>query len=228
MNSRRLAIALLLMSPCGAAQADPSWQGFYAGGHFGFATARASADYSVQGLPAISGSETLEGAVFGGQIGYNRQWGRVVLGVETDLMATAQQASATRLCVTAACGIGITQTSQDSIPWLGTLRLRGGVTFGPVLLYGTGGIGYGAFKSTQTLTTTLASVTTTTEELRPAWVAGAGIEAAIDAHWSVKFEYLHLDSGRQSTSYNLLGAGLIDSSSRMTENMVRTGLNYRF
>lgn len=228
MSFRHLVTAVVLLSSGGAVQADPSWQGFYLGGHFGFGIAEASADYSVLGVPAISASQTLDGAVYGGQIGYNRQWGRVVLGVETDLMATAQQASATRLCVTAACGIGITQTSQDSIPWLGTLRLRGGVTFGPVLLYGTGGIGYGAFKSTQTLTTTLASVTTTTEEQRPAWVAGAGIEAAIDAHWSVKFEYLHMDSGRQSTTYSLLGAGLIESSSRMTEDMVRTGLNYRF
>lgn len=228
MCLRRLAVALVMLSPCAAAQADPSWQGFYVGGHFGSASATASADYSVLGLPAISASETLDGAVYGGQIGYNRQWGRVVLGVETDLMATAQQANATRVCVTAACGIGITQTSQDSIPWLGTFRLRGGVTFGPVLLYGTGGIGYGAFKSTQTLTTTLASVTTTTDEQRAAWVAGAGIEAAINAHWSVKFEYLHLDSGRQNASYSLLGAGLVESTSRMTQNMVRTGLNYRF
>lgn len=229
MQLRRLVYALsvsLLLS--GHAYADYSWRGLYLGGNFGFGSAHASADYSVLGIPALSGSEWLDGAVFGGQLGYNAQWGRLVLGIETDLMATTQRANATRLCVTALCGIGITQSSSDSIPWLGTLRLRGGLAVGRLFLYGTGGAGYGAFKSTQTLTTTLASVTTTTEEQRLAWVAGVGVEAAIDSRWSVKAEYLHLDSGNQRTTYSLLGAGLITSESRMTENMLRFGLNYRF
>lgn len=229
MPLRRLAYAvsaLLLLSA--NAYADQSWRGFYIGGNAGFGTARASADFNVFGIPAISGSETLDGAVFGGQLGYNAQWGRLVLGIETDLMATTQRAGSTRLCLTALCGIGITQSSSDSIPWLGTLRLRGGFAIGRLFLYGTGGAGYGAFKSTQTLTTTLASVTTTTEEQRLAWVAGAGVEAAFNSRWSIKVEYLHLDAGNQTTNYSLLGVGMVTAENRMTEDMVRIGLNYRF
>lgn len=136
--------------------------------------------------------------------------------------------SAVRLCASALCGPGVTQTSQDSIPWLGTLRARGGLGFGRVLLLGACGYGYGVFKSTQTLTTTLASVTSTTAEKRAAWVAGGGIEAALTAQWTVKFEYLHLDSGNQNTTYSMAGVGLVTAQNRMTEDVLRFGANYRF
>jgi outer membrane immunogenic protein len=234
MRKFGLAMALVLVTAQAAKAGGPlpaaatDWSGFYLGGNLGYGTARASADFSLLGVPLVSGSETLDGAVYGGQIGYNFQWSRAVLGIETDLQATSQKATATRLCVTLACGAGVTQSSSDSIPWLGTLRLRAGLAFGPLLIYGTGGAGYGEFKSTQTLTSTLASVTSTTSEQRLAWVAGAGIEAALGRRWSVKFEYLYLDAGEQQTTYSLLGIGLIAQQSRMTENISRVGLNYRF
>lgn len=154
MCRRPLGIVIGLLLLTGAASAaDCSWRGFYVGGNLGIGSARASADYSIRRVPAISGSGSLDGVVYGGQLGYNAQWDPLVLGIDTDIMATSQQASAVRLCASALCGPRVTQTSQDSIPWLGTLRERGGLAFGRVLLLGACGYGYGVFKSTQTLTT---------------------------------------------------------------------------
>ena len=223
-----LAASLLIMPGSGAVAGDHDWTGFYVGGNIGYGKARASADYAVLGVPLLSGSEDLSGAVYGAQAGYNFQRGKFVLGIETDIQATSQKASTTRVCATLACGVGVTQTSEDSIPWLGTLRLRGGIAVDRFLIYGTGGIGYGAFKSTQTLTTILGSVTDQASDQRPAWVVGAGVEAALTAHWSVKGEYLYLDTGTFNTTYSLLGIGLITQQARMTENIVRLGVNYRF
>jgi outer membrane immunogenic protein len=225
---RRFIIATLLLLLPGAAQAG-SWTGFYVGGNVGYGLATASADFSVLGVPLLSGSENLDGMLYGVQAGYNYQIGRFVLGIETDINGTSQKASNTRLCVTLTCGlVAVTQTSQDSIPWLGTARLRAGVAFDRFMIYGTGGVGYGEFKSTQTLTTLLGSVTTATSDQRLAFVAGAGIEAAITDHWSVKAEYLYLDTGTFNMTYSLLGIGLITEQSRMSEQMVRLGVNYRF
>lgn len=74
----------------------------------------------------------------------------------------------------------------------------------------------------------MASVTSTTAEKRAAWVAGGGIEAALTAQWTVNFEYLHLDSGNQNTTYSMAGVGLVTAQNRMTEDVLRFGANYRF
>ncbi len=232
MRRSALCVALLMSFASGAQAGDRSdiaqWSGFYAGAHIGYSNAKASADFSLLGLPLLSGGENLSGAVYGGQLGYNAQWNRFVLGIETDIMATSQKASSTRACVALACGVAVTQTSEDSIPWLGTLRLRAGLTLGRALIYGTGGIGYGAFKSTQTLTTTLASVTSTSQEQRPAWVVGGGIDMALTDRWSLRGEYLRIEASENTTTYNVGGLGLVTERSAMTENIGRFGVNYRF
>lgn len=226
---RFFLIAPLLVVCAGSADAaDTYWTGFYLGGNVGYGSAKATADFSAFGVPLLSGSEKLDGAVYGGQIGYNFQIGRVVLGLETDIMGTSQKATSSQTCPAATCGISIAETSDDSIPWLGTLRARGGFAFDRFLIYATGGVGYGAFKSSQTLTTLLGAVTTSNTDQRLAWVAGAGIEAALTQNWSVKLEYLYLDTGTFNTTYSLFGIGAIVEQSRMTESMTRIGVNYRF
>jgi len=223
-----LTVTLAFASHAFAGERLAQWSGFYIGGHVGYGSARASADYSLLGIPVISGAQDLEGAVYGGQLGYNFQFGQVVIGVETDISATDQKSTATRLCVAPACALSLTQTSDGSIPWLGSTRLRLGYAAGAILFYGTGGVGYGSFKSTQTLTTVLSSVTTTVSEQRAAFVAGGGIEAALGNHWSLRAEYLHFDSAESDTTYSLAGLGLVTSKGRMSEDMVRLGVNYRF
>lgn len=99
MCRRPLGIVIGLLLLTGAASAaDGSWRGFYVGGNLGIGSARASADYSIRRVPAISGSESLDGVVYGGQLGYNAQWDPLVLGIDTGIMATSQQATARSGC----------------------------------------------------------------------------------------------------------------------------------
>jgi opacity protein-like surface antigen len=50
----------------------------------------------------------------------------------------------------------------------------------------------------------------------------------IGGNLSAKIEYLYLDSGNVSTTYSLAGFGAIAEKSRLTESLVRAGINYRF
>ena len=211
------------------ASAADRWSGFYAGGNVGYGMAKTSADYSILGIPAFTAAENLDGFIYGAQLGYNKQWGSFVLGIEADIQATAQKATTSRGCLTAVCGIGLTQTSDDQIAWLATLRGRAGIAHRNVFIYATAGLGFGEFKSSQTLTTTLGLITTPIDVgKKPAFVVGGGIETALNSRWSVKFEYLYFETPDFRTDYTLAGVGLISENYRLKEQMLRAGLNYRF
>src|SRR5262249_2123333 len=63
------------------------------------------------------------------------------------------------------------------------------------------------------------------------WTAGAGIEIHLSGNLTGKIEYLYLDFGSVSTSTtNALNATpvAINLESRVTDHIVRVGLNYRF
>jgi outer membrane immunogenic protein len=58
------------------------------------------------------------------------------------------------------------------------------------------------------------------------WTVGAGTEWAIGGPWSAKLEYLHIDFGSVSTMATVFPT--FNTSSHVTDDIVRVGLNYRF
>ena len=223
-----LALGALAALPA-AAHAGGLWSGPYVGLNLGYGWGKAAADFSAAGVPLVSSSEKLNGFVGGAQAGYNWRFGPVVAGIEIDGQVTNQKAATSQTCAALSCAVAsLTQSSKDELSWFGTLRPRLGFTIGPVWVYGTGGIGYGDFKNTQVLTTTLGSVTTTTIKAHTALVYGGGAEMPIGGNLSAKIEYLYLDSGNVNTTYSLAGVGAIAEKSRLTESLVRAGINYRF
>src|SRR5262249_38946399 len=119
-----------------------------------------------------------------------------------------------------------------------TFRGRLGFTVTPtVLLYVTGGGAWGEVKTDLGL----ASVTAAGVPVaaigsgstdRFGWTFGGGIEAMFAPRWSAKFEYLYMDLGTISNSVVLpTAAGLAvgaNVSSRVTDNIIRGGINYHF
>jgi len=66
------------------------------------------------------------------------------------------------------------------------------------------------------------------------WTVGAGIEGMIGGGWTARLEYLYVDlgttSGSFATTIGALGGGVVTEnfSSRITDNILRVGINYKF
>jgi outer membrane immunogenic protein len=232
-----------------------NWTGFYIGGNIGYSWGRSS-DYSTLTngagtvLFANSSAVNLDGVVGGGQVGYNWQVQNWVVGVEADIQGTDEKGSRTFTCPAGVCSPAANPfaavafvasapisvlTMDQKIEWFGTVRARGGVLVTPrVLLYATGGLAYGDVRTAESINNTATAQAFSTTDTRVGWTVGAGVEGAIGGNWTAKAEYLYMDLGRTSGSYltnfPALGGGFISSnySSRITDNILRVGVNYRF
>jgi outer membrane immunogenic protein len=148
----------------------------------------------------------------------------------------------------------VTAAYSEKLPWLGTLRGRIGLTADRWLIYGTGGLAYGEVKIAGSAASTgianFAGCSSTgvcplagwsNSVTRTGWALGGGIEGAIGNNCSLKVEYLHVDLGTVTTSFataatclgtlascNLLAAGTGTINSKIIDEVVRVGLNYRF
>jgi outer membrane immunogenic protein len=179
-----------------------SWAGLYMGIHGGGGwgnaiSANTPADFAIAG------------PYLGAQIGYNWQFGEIVIGGEAD--ASWSGIAGIRQSV----GPGITTT--ESINWFGTVRGRVGWAMGEWMPYITGGWAYA--NATRTTSVGLQSATMG----HSGWTAGAGVEWAFAPNWTVKAEYKYIDFG--SATYVFTGP---DPVVNLTVHSAEIGLNYKF
>ena len=228
-----------------------SWTGFYAGLNAGGVWGNTDIDYRASdfGFSGPAGAATLNsvasgkiessGFTGGGQIGYNYQFDRVVLGIEADLQYTGLSGNRfVTWAVPPALQGPVTDTFAQTMQskWLSTVRGRLGVASGPWLFYATGGlavadVSYSDVGFFPFLPSTNAA---SKSETRAGWTVGAGAEWMFTSNWSVKAEYLYVDLG--TTSYtsinNILNApptlATIVHDHHLTENIGRIGVNYKF
>ena len=143
------------------------------------------------------------GGTFGGQVGYNWQSQNFVYGLEADINWVGGKGSDQHR---ANNGIGQPISYTTKLSWLATLRARGGVTFGPTLLFLTGGLAVGGVKNDWTLPTTFlciggaAGCPVSDHSTRVGWTAGGGFERFIASNLTVKAEALYVDLGRKNAS----------------------------
>jgi outer membrane immunogenic protein len=241
------------------------WTGFYIGGNVGYSWGRARTDgdltgtqnvsvfrtagptliastNTVLGALPLSGRTNVDGIIGGGQAGYNWQRGTWLFGLEADFQGSGERGTG-NVCTVAGCPAGtVAFAANYKLDWFGTFRGRTG--FLPterILLYATGGLAYGHFAADSAFFPVSWGAT------KAGWTVGAGIEAAIDNNWSVKFEYLYVDLGNvgganasattvtnalntPAVSFNTVTTQTLNYNfnSRFTDNIVRVGLNYRF
>lgn len=165
----------------------PTWTGFYIGGNAGYSWGEARTDINGTGTAALgegfrglvpgfdgfptnfafanAGKARLGGLMAGGQIGYNLQLSRWLLGIEADIQGSDEGGAgsfadpiSTNICIRALLSppnppvcrrTGVLQggalTSYEAkLNWFGTLRGRlGFFANDQLLIYGTGGLAYG-------------------------------------------------------------------------------------
>ncbi|WP_025035810.1 outer membrane protein [Bradyrhizobium sp. DOA9] len=203
------------------------WAGAYAGVNLGFGAARTPLTQELVATPAATLRSVVapDGAVGGGQVGFNWQAGRVVAGLEADVQWSAQKDSICRGCPPTP-GFG-TSIVEHRLPWLVTARARIGYGAGPALLYVTGGGAFGRVEQNLSQFAPPLSSFSAARFERGGWVVGGGIEAAIAENWSAKLEYLHINLGTFRSQGNI---GIVASTyeSDISNNLYRVGLNYRF
>jgi outer membrane immunogenic protein len=222
------------------------WTGLYFGANAGYGWAQQSSttffdgDFpggttTLQGRGAtelsgttVVGSGALDGAIAGGQIGFNWQAGMIVFGAELDAQWSGQQGA-----FTANCGAGCTATESVQIRSIITGRARVGLAFDWFMPYLTAGAAL--VNARDDLTMTVGGVTAAFQpplsNTQLGWTAGAGVEVALWSNWSAKLEYLYIaaeDLASETRIPNALGVGDALQSAAYRDNIVRVGLNYRF
>lgn len=234
-----VSVAAVLAAGPAFAQQATDWSGFYAGLTAGVVNSTSSVDNPDWNFFGQIGPDQYEGpidlsgasAAGGAEAGFNFQFNNVVLGIEGDFNALNAKSNYYYFDPSYecdyACGssIGITTELNN----LETLRGRVGITAGNALVYGTAGLAVG-------------KVTTTIEEYNASedwwaggsatstawgWTAGAGVEYALDSHWSAKAEALYYDLKPQSIAENVADE-YADYKNHVTGSVLKLGLNYKF
>jgi outer membrane immunogenic protein len=196
----------------------PSWTGFYAGvnGGGGWGTTNHTFTGIAPGLTASTGNFKVNGGVAGGTFGYNQQLGAWVLGVEADVDWSNLKGTF------GGTAFGATGSISSELKWLDTIRGRLGYTWGPSMIYVTGGGAYGNITATAAGAVPAAGVagSVAQSDTRLGWTAGAGFEYMFTPNFTGKVEYLYVDLGTNTQI-------LVDNV-KFNTNIVRGGLNWKF
>ena len=212
-----------------------NWTGFYvglnAGGSWG------NQDNSLVTVPGgvtlFSNSNNLDGFIGDGQIGYNWQSDHWVIGLEADFQGSGQKddgAFVLAPIVGAAVFPGLSASYTDKLEWFGTVRGRIGYAMDRWLPYLTGGwaFGHGTLSGTGTTTPAGPALAFSASQDYSGWTLGGGLEWAFADHWSAKAEYLYIDFGDGPTVIANTAGTLAIVSGKMTDNIARLGVNYKF
>jgi outer membrane immunogenic protein len=180
--------ALVAFAPAASASEPDSgrpasWTGLYVGVHFGGAQSEVNwGDVSLVGLPVNNDASGIMG---GGQIGYNAQFGRLVLGLEASISGAALSDR------DFSTGGGI--SFGTSFNWIGTVTGRLGYAADHWMVYGKGGWAAADLRlsGNNPILPDSFSLTDTVS----GWTAGAGIEWKLASNVSLAVEYNFIDLG---------------------------------
>lgn len=124
-----------------------------------------------------------------GRVGYDRQYGPVVVGVVGEFGKTNIKDYVTGFSTTPA-----SYTMERGVEWESSGRLRVGVTPGDGLFYATGGVGYARLNHRFATTNTANAFSTLLNDRdRFGFVVGGGAEVRIVQHFTLGLEYSYHD-----------------------------------
>jgi outer membrane immunogenic protein len=240
-----------------------TWTGVYIGGNGGYSWG----DWDSTSLAAIfpgpggtlvnTASPNVQGAIAGGQIGYNwqvsPQW---LVGVEADGQWSGEQASdgysasvTTGVPSVGPCDVAfgcsataaVTDANAWKLPWFATLRGRVGLIGDSTwLFYGTGGLAIGGaqFADSSVATVTVfknatGQVVSTTTLLNSALsgtttVVGFAVGAGIEKMLTQNWSVKVEYLFMDFGSYTFLAGTGFDTNVKMIDNVIRGGVNWKF
>jgi outer membrane immunogenic protein len=219
-----------------------SWYGTYIGLHGGYGWGRQGIElvpdaaylplFVLAGIPTVQANDP-KGFVGGITYGSNWQFGRVVLGTDSDFSFT--DIKSTQAFAGAVGALPFTANAEQKLKWLSTSRLRGGIlATDNMLLYVTGGLATGRVSSLGLATTPGCLIPGSCpaggiEKTKWGWAGGGGVEFA-NGPWQFRAEYLHYDLGTVNylISDPTLPGAAIFASNKFSGDIVRGAITYRF
>jgi outer membrane immunogenic protein len=190
-----------------------NWSGIYVGGHIG--ESYSSSSWSDPFNTASNDDFNSWGFLGGAQVGANAQFNRLVIGVEGDFSWINSNNKGTD---------SMGEPLDTDVQWTSTVAGRVGAAFDRLLVYGKGGL---ALAQDQSSLTDLSGNTATDSLLRTGWTVGAGLEYALDDHWSAKIEYDYLGFGSQNMNFTT-PTETVSSNANLNLQEIKAGINFRF
>jgi outer membrane immunogenic protein len=224
-----------------------SWTGCFVGAHGGYgwgrkdvtATALSEGDHGITHVEGSrSGSIDTHGAIFGGQIGCDYQFGvgkglggpgAWVIGIQWDFAGATLVGENTSL--SAHPDATVTQAIKVHTDWLTSLTGRLGFTgwIPQTLIYIRGGGAWVREKWNFIDQDFHTPDRFEFSDTRSGWTIGGGIEYAICPNWSVFAEFNHYDFGHKTFSqFGSAGINRVDFDTKQRIEAVRLGVNFRF
>lgn len=198
------------------------WTGFFIGGSFGVEYGKTR--YETAGGVSYP---RFAGPLGGGQIGYDKQFGKWVVGVEGALNAVDASGGV-------GCQFSITFTCATKVTYMGTATAKLGYAFtNRSLWYVRAGGAFGDMRLSTPCNTgglpffgvTPLGCDEATTRSRVGWTAGFGSEFALTRNWTVRAETNYFDMG--SKDY-VLPVSLVPGTLKESGFVSTVGLNYRF
>ena len=194
------------------------WTGLYVGAHGGGAWDPTGGHNPNCGSACTAAETALAGAAGGLQVGYNYQFGVMVLGAEAEFSAASLRGSYAALD-----GIDTLTTGVD---YFGTVTGKLGVAVGKLLIYGKGGAAWTHTNNSDF--DTPENLTFTANYWQMGWTVGGGAEYALSPNWSVKLEYATIETPNKPTTFTSPSPLFFTALMHQQINLVTAGVNYRF
>jgi len=228
-----------------------TWTGIYVGGQIGYAWGSGNQNFQVVDPldqvflnTGVGGSPS--GVIGGAHVGYNYQINQWVFGLEGTVDGTSLSNTVNAAFPFAFGGSAITAHSSADIQ--GSIRGRLGIAWDRALIYATGGVAFGGFKTDYSFIGNLNGVhalnggqtffgNNNFSNTRVGWTVGGGIDYAITGNWSVFAEYRYTNFGHIGSPglfaggfavAPVLAGAFVNSNRTINQNQVQIGFSYRF
>ena len=201
-----------------------NWTGFYLGANVGGAWFNRDVNDTL--FPNLNWGRRNNGGIWGGQVGYNRQFDRFVLGIEGQFDGSANN-NRGLIVNTPNANFAIT----DGNRWVSTVAARFGIANDHWLFYGKLGGGWVGAKNFTITNLNNGNFVTFGVGSRSGPMGGLGVEYAFTNNWTVKaeFEYIGLGSRTFIVPANapILANDVFNNRNRNVE-VFKVGFNYLF
>jgi opacity protein-like surface antigen len=231
----RLAIsALLIVAPlsvAGAADmavkappalppATADWSGIYIGGHVGYQWDRIGSTFDANPALAVPTVQSNTG-IGGFQIGIQKQWSNIVLGIEGGL--TDPFSRPLNQTPAPALGAFTHAATMDSATYWG--GVRAGIAINTWMAYATGGYARAKFQWLDM--TTAGAFTSQGTSWNSGPYVGGGVDYAITQNWIAGIEYRHYSFGTKDAPVTTGPVGDAKTNQPKVDSVVLR-LSYKF